>query len=281
MSVRETFRSKISGFKISNRMGELVGPGVPVKERRLSRAEVKILGAYRILRLKKTLKIPKFSTIIAWFCFFIWVLGAITIIFIWGVNMNSDATEMPHGDLVKAATSYCDPRDTISGEALSVDVAASDAVNLEGAQNTADETNENFEKYGHTWVCDIISHDLVPETWAEDHRFLASSLYSWVVGTVLLPIPHYLISAIMLSLLYGWTDENKQLRQLLELEDEFPVADLNNFTADEQLFLLCIWPEALLKILESPIPGNERKKIKSQTVSKMTSTIEILAHAIF
>merc|ERR1719285_1345217 len=76
-----------------------------------------------------------------------WVIFTIGVIFVWGVNMDSDATDYPEDDLVDAATSNCDTRTTTTGEVLDVDVSADDALNLEGAQNTADETNENFERY--------------------------------------------------------------------------------------------------------------------------------------
>jgi len=88
------------------------------------------------------------------------------------------------------------------------------------------------------------------------------------------------MSAIILALLYGYTNENKKLRKLLELKDQFPSADLDNFGADDQLFFLCIWPEALLQILGSTIPKNERIKLKGPGSGKVLKALEFLAYCV-
>ena len=64
--------------------------------------------------------------------------------------MDSDATDKPDEDIAAAGTSNCPVRKTVATEdELNVDVSADDALNLKGAQNTADAKNANFTRYGN------------------------------------------------------------------------------------------------------------------------------------
>ena len=54
----------------------------------------------------------------------------IFIIFIFGVSMGNDETDHPVDELIEAATSDCEQRETVSGDTLTVDVDERDAVNL-------------------------------------------------------------------------------------------------------------------------------------------------------
>merc|ERR1719334_1918680 len=115
----------------------------------------------------------------------------ISIVFLWGVNMDSDAADKPAEEIAAAGTSNCPVRETVAtGDALNVDVSADDALNLEGAQNTADAVNANFTRYGNVlpkWLTPP-DFDFMPEDAPESYRFLVSAVTSWATGVVVFPL---------------------------------------------------------------------------------------------
>lgn len=199
----------------------------------------------------------------------------IFVIFVFGVSMGNDETDHPTDELIEAGTSDCEEREIVSGDTLTVDVDAKDAVNLEGAQNKADETNENFERYGGdslSWVPDF---DILPETVEESYRFFASSLSAWITGTVLIPIPVSLILSFLLSLTYK--TENKRLKRLLLQADQFHMANVCDLKMDDHLFFICCWPEALVDILKSDTPEDEQIKLHIRASGGLEQLLETAA----
>merc|ERR1719397_799670 len=183
---KSAFMLQDSEFWISNRAVLMVGTDELDRNlRKVKNWEMKILVTKQEEILGKTFKMPEKLFKWIWGCFILWVIFTIWVIFVWGVNMDSDATDYPEDDLVEAATSNCDTRSTMRGEELHVDVSADDALNLKGAKNTADETNENFERYSNidifAWIPDL---NILPKTVPESYRFVTSSVSSWLIGTV-------------------------------------------------------------------------------------------------
>jgi len=169
--------------------------------------------------------------------------------------MDSDATDYPEVDLIFAATSNC------TGEVLDVDVSADDALNLKGAQNTAEETNENFERYNSidilAWIPDF---DILPDEVPESYRFVTVSVASWLTATVFLPITIMVITTFLLAVIYR--HEKERLLDLMNRKNNLDHTEIEDFDVEDKLFLICCWPEALLALLSSKFPGKEKIKLK-------------------
>merc|ERR1719193_2552227 len=123
---KSPFMREESDFWISNRVANLAEGDLERDLRRVKNWELKILVELQEELLAKTFKMPKSMLKFAWCCFVMWVVGMIGIVFVWGVNMDSDAEDKPDEDIAAAGTSNClTPRETVAtGETLNVDVSA-------------------------------------------------------------------------------------------------------------------------------------------------------------
>jgi len=244
--------------------------------RKVKNWEMKILVETQEDILRRTFKMPKKLFKFVWCCFVLWVIFTIGVIFVWGVNMDSDATDYPEDDLVEAATSNCETRATMTEGELHVDVSADDALNLKGAENTADETNENFERYSNidilAWIPDL---DILPETVPESYRFVTSSVFSWLTGTVFFPILHYIINTFLLAVIYR--RENNRLIHLLQQKDKLVRTMIDDFDLDDKLFLICCWPDGLLDLLSNEFPDEEKIKLKIHKSPAFERVLETIA----
>jgi len=246
---KSPFMMEESDFLISNRIADLARVESAGELRRLKNWELKILVEFQQMILEETFKMPKGLLKFAWCCFLFWVVGMISIIFVFGVNMDSDAEEKPDMDIAEAGTSFCSSREVKLGYTLNVDVSADDAFNLEGAQNIADAANANFRRYGNEfpeWLTPP-DFDFMPANAPESHRFLVSSLTSWATGTVILPLLYSIITAFLLALLHR--NEAKRLSNLMAQEAVLRHADIIDYNLAEKTFLVCCWPSALIEIL--------------------------------
>lgn len=220
---------------------------------------------------------PKKMLKVAWVCFVLWVVGMIAIIFLWGVNMDSDATDKPNEAIVAAGTSDCTPRETVTGESLDVDVSADNAVNLKGAKNTAEAVNANFTRYGNVlpkWLTPP-DFDLMPEDAAESYRFLVSAVTSWATGTVIIPLHHNIITAFLLAAVYR--NEADRLRDLYDMKANFRHTDIMDYKLPDQIFFICCWPDVLIKILAEETKEEDMQKLKLDTRSKVDKILEAIA----
>jgi len=251
------FMQAESDLWISNRLRDLQIPDVERRLRKAKNWESKLLVENQERVLKRAFILPKLLFKIAWVCYLLWMIFIIFVIFIFGVSIGNDETAYPTDELLEAATSSCDEREIASGDTVAVDVDASDALNLQGAQNIAGDTNENFERYGDglSWL----KFDILPEDVEESYRFFASSLSLWIVGTVVVPMPMSLIFAFLLALTY--TKENSRLKKLFLQGEQFHLANISDLETDDHLFFICCWPEALVDILKSDTPDDERIKL--------------------
>ena len=260
---KSPFMKEESDFWISNRAANLAGGGVDRDLRRVKNWELKILVEFQETLLAKTFKMPKSMPKIAWCCFIMWIVGMVAIIFMWGVNMDSDAEDKPDEDIVAAGTSNCPVRETVAtGEALNVDVSADAAVNLQGAENTADAVNANFTRYGNVLPAWLTPPDFyfMPEDVPESYRFLVSAVTSWATGVVVVPLQHYVITACLLAMVYR--NEAKCLRHLLGQKAYFRHTDIMDYDLPDQVFFICCWPDALVKILAEETKEEDLLKLK-------------------
>jgi len=274
---KSDFMLQDSEFWISNRAVLMVGSDISRRSlRKVKNWEMKILVEKQEEILRASFKMPKILFKFVWCCFVLWVIFTIGVIFVWGVNMDSDAADYPEDDLVDAATSHCDTRATTSGEVLNVDVRADDDLNLKGAQNTADETNENFERYNSidifAWIPDF---DMLPEEVPESYRFVVSSVSSWMMGTVFLPVANMIITAFLLAIIYR--KENGRLVDLLDKKDKLEHTIIEDFDLSDKLFLICCWPEALVDLLSSKFPDEEKIKLKIHNGPTFERVLELIA----
>merc|ERR1719204_169147 len=194
--------------------------------------------------------------------------------------MDSDATETPEDHLTEAAKSHCPIRETYStGEALSVDVSADDALNLKGAQNTADAVNANFTRYGNilpAWLNP--NFDLMPEDAPESFRFLVSAVTSWATGTVIVPLHHNIITAFLLAIVYH--NEAERMRHLLDQKMYFRHTDIMEYKLSDQVFLICCWPDALIKILAEETREEDKLKLNLDTRTMVDKILEAIAKKV-
>ena len=210
---------------------------------------------------KIAFKWPKKLHRIAWCCFVCYVLFSIGVLFVWGVNMDSDATDFPEDYLSEAGTSICSTRTTATGVELNVDISADDAFNLQGATDRADQNNENFDRYSNinifAWIPDFnMLHEDVPES----YRFVFSSLLSWITGTAIFPIFNAMIITFMLAFIYR--AEHRRLVKLIHHKDKLIHTCVEDYKLDDQIFLICCWPGALIDILSSETTEEEKLKLK-------------------
>lgn len=205
----------------------------------------------------------------------------IAIIFLWGVNMDSDAQDKPDEAIAAAGTSSCPVRKTVAtGDALTVDVSADDALNLEGAKSTADAVNANFTRYGNVlpaWLTppDI---DFMPKDAPESFRFLVSAVTSWASGTVILPLYHNIITAFLLALVYR--NEAERLGQLMDQKVYFRHTDIMDYKLEDQVFFLCCWPDVLIKILAEKTKEEDQLKLKLDTRTLSDKILEMIAKKV-
>jgi len=190
--------------------------------------------------------------------------------------MDSDATDFPEDYLAEAGTSICDMRTTVTGVELNVDVSADDAFNLQGATDTADRNNENFVRYSNinifSWIPDFnLLHEDVPES----SRFVFSSLLSWITGTAILPIFNYMINSFLLAVIYR--TENERMVKLLHHKDKLIHTSVEDYELGDQIFLICCWPEALVDILSSEIPVEEKLKLDIVDGGKVQKVVAFVA----
>jgi len=273
---KSPFMKEESDFWISNRVSNLVQGGLDRNLRRVKNWELKLLVEFQEEILEKTFKMPKMMLKFAWCCFVIWIVGMIGIIFMWGVNMGSDAADKPEPDLVEAGTSNCPEREISTGDTLVVDVSADDSLNLEGAQNTANAVNANFTRYGSVlpeWLT-LPDFDFMPEDVPESYRFLASSLTSWATGVVIVPLFRNIIRAFLLTLLYR--NEAERLRELMDQKSYFRHTDIMDYRFPDQVFFVCCWPDALVKILAEDTKEEDLLKLKLDTRSIIDKILEFI-----
>jgi len=274
------FKFAETEFWISNRIAPLIGQNINMTLRKTKKFEANMLVEAQELALKRSLKIPKLLFRATWVFCPTWFLFMIFVIFAWGVNMDSDATELPSEELVEAAKSNCPTRKTYAANAsLSVDVHGLDSLNLQGAQYKANEKNEKFERYGNSLGFEVPSIFLLPDDVSESYRFVASSVNSCVAGTIVLPIGSYFISATLLSVLFMM--KNKKLKKNIAQEKMFHLAAASDLHEDDYLILLVCWPEALLKMLSED--GVKENAIKLSFVSggKVEKLVDIIASHLF
>jgi len=192
--------------------------------------------------------------------------------------MDSDAEDKPETDLVEAGTSNCPVRETVAtGAELNVDVSADDAVNLKGAQNTADEVNANFTRYGNVlpaWLTPP-DFDFMPEDAPESYRFLVSAVTSWATGVVVVPLYHNIQTAFLLALVYR--NEAKRLRHLMDQKSYFRHTDIMDYKLPDQVFFICCWPDVLVKILAEETKEEDLLKLKLDTRSTTDKILEAIA----
>lgn len=203
----------------------------------------------------------------------------IGIIFLWGVSMDSDAADKPDDDIAAAGTSHCPVRETVATrDELNVDVSADDALNLEGAQNTADAVNANFTRYGNILPFTIPDFDFMPEDAPESFRFLVSSVTSWATGTVILPLHHNIITAFLLALVYR--NEADRLKDLLGQKAYFRHTDIMDYTLPDQVFFICCWPDVLIRILAEETRKEDLLKLKLDTRTTVDKLLEKIAQKV-
>jgi len=278
---KSPFMQEESDFWISNRVANLAAGDLERDLRRVKNWELKILVELQEELLAKTFKMPKSMLKFAWCCFVMWVVGMIGVIFVWGVNMDSDAADKPETDLVEAGTSSCPVRTTVATEAeLNVDVSADDALNLEGAQNTADAVNANFTRYGNVlpkWLTPP-DFDFMPEDAPESYRFLVSAVTSWATGVVVFPLHHNIITAFLLALVYR--NEAERLRHLMDQKSYFRHTDIMDYGLPDQVFFICCWPDVLVKILAEETKEEDLLKLKLDTRSATDKILEAIAKKV-
>jgi len=273
---KSPFMKEQSDFWISNRVANLVGGDVDRELRRVKNWELKILVELQETLLEKTFKMPKPMLKLAWCCFVFWVVGMIVIIFFWGVSMDSDAMDKPDEDIVSAAKSNCPVRNTVStGDQLNVDVSADDALNLKGANNSANAVNANYTRYGNILPFEIPDFNFMPEDAPESLKFLTSSLFSWASGTVLLPLYHNIQTAFLLALVYR--NEADRLKHLLGQKAYFRHTDIMDYEMPDQVFFICCWPDALIKILAEETREEDLIKLKLDTRKNVDKILEKIA----
>jgi hypothetical protein len=256
----------------------LVEDGINRDLRRVKNWEVKILVQHQETLLANKFKMPKKLLNLAWCCFILWVVGMITIMFLWGVSMDNDATDYPSENIVSAATSNCPLRKTVAnGDELNIDIKADNAFNLLGAQSNADEVNKNFTRYGNILPGWLTPPDLdfMPKTAPESTRFLVSSLTSWVGGTVVIPPLHHIITTCILALIYN--NESERLKYLHEQKVHFRHTDINNYNEDDQFFFICCWPAAIIAILAEETEEEHLVKLKLDIRTTFDKALEVLA----
>merc|ERR550534_292797 len=194
--------------------------------------------------------------------------------------MDSDATDKPETDLVEAGTSNCPVRETVAtGANLNVDVSADDALNLEGAENTAAAVNANFTRYESVlpaWLSP--NFDFMPEDAPESYRFLVSAVTSWATGVVVLPLHHNVITAFLLALVYR--NEAQRLRHLIDQKSYFRHTDIMDYKLPDQVFFICCWPDALVKILAEETKEEDLLKLKLDTRTKVDKILEAIAKKV-
>jgi len=195
--------------------------------------------------------------------------------------MDSDAADKPDEDIAAAGTSNCPVRETVAtGESLDVDVSADDALNLEGAQNTADAVNANFSRYGNVlpaWLTPP-DFDFMPEDAPESYRFIVSSVSSWGTGTVILPLHHNIITAFLLAAVYR--NEADRLKNLMEQKAYFRHTDIMDYKLPDQVFFICCWPDALIKILAEETKEEDKLKLKLDTRTMTDKILEAIAKKV-
>lgn len=276
---KSPFMREESDFWISNRVANLAGGGLDRDLRRVKNWELKILVETQETLLAKTFKMPKKMLKFAWFFFVLWVVGMIGIIFLWGVNMDSDAEDKPDDDIAAAATSHCPARETVAtGDQLTVDVSADDALNLKGAQNSADAVNANYTRYGNVLPFTMPDFDFMPEDAPESYRFLVSSVTSWASGTVVIPLHHNIITAFLLALVYR--NEAERLRHLMAQKSYFRHTDIMDYGLPDQVFFICCWPEALIKILAEDTKAEDLLKLRLDTRTVTDKILEAIAKKV-
>jgi hypothetical protein len=259
---KSSFMLEDSDFCISNRIANLVGVASARNPRKVKNWELKILVEFQQLLLAKRFMIPKAMLRLAWCSFLIWVIFMIGVILLFGVNMDSDAEVKPDLNIVAAGTSFCPVREiTKNGSALNVDVSADAAFNLEGAQLKADTENDNFKRYGDIFPEWLTPPDLLPLHAPESLRFLISSVTSWALGTVVLPILYNTITSFALALLHR--NERKRLRNLMDQGTYLKHADIMDFSFADKTFFICCWPAALIEILSEKSKMGDSQKINN------------------
>jgi len=270
-AVKSPFMMEESPFWISNRVAELAGVESARELRQFKNWELKVVVEFQEMLLGEALKMPKTLLKFAWCCFFLWVLGMIGIIFLFGVNMDSDAEEKPGEDIIAAATTSCPAREVAgSGYTLNVDVSADDAFNLKGAQGKADAVNANFTRYGNVfpeWLTPP-DFDFMPEDTPESYRFIASSVTSWASGTVIVPLLTDIIIAFIVAIVHR--NEAKRLRLVMANVAVFRHADITDYNLADKTFFICCWPGVLIEILTGETKEGEcNLRISNRSILEM------------
>jgi len=239
-----------SDFWISNHVQSLAGVDTARESRRVKNWEIKLLVEFQEMLLVEIFKLPKAILKPVYCCFLLWVVGMIVIIFIFGVNMDSDAEVLPDVNIVAAGTSLCPAREVVSfGYTVNIGVSADDAINFKGAKRWADAMNSNFTRYGNDfqewWT--LPEFNFIPPDLPESYRFLVSSVTSWTIGTVFLPLFHYIVTALAQAYLHR--NKRKRWRSLMNREEDFRYADIADYNPEDKTFFICLWPSALIKVL--------------------------------
>ena len=189
--------------------------------------------------------------------------------------MNIDATDFPEDYLVEAGTSNCGKRNTTTGVELTVDVSANDAINLEGATYTADESNENFERYSSIDILAWIPNfNFLPENVPESYRFVFSSLLAWSTGTTIFPIIIYMITSFIVAIINR--SEHGRLVKLLDEKVKLAHTCIEDYKLNDKTFLICCWPEAVVDIISNKFPDEETLKLRLLKGGKVEKVLECM-----
>jgi len=266
---KSPFMTEDSDFRISNHVLSLAGVDSAREPRRVKNWEMKLLVEFQEKLLAEMFKLPKAMLKIVYCCFLFWVFGMIVIMFIYGVNMDRDAEVVPDVNIVAAGSSLCPAREVVSfGYTVNVDVSAKDAINFKGAQRIAEAVNSNFTRYGNDFLegWKVLEFNFMPSNVPESCRFLVSSVTSWMVGTVFLPLFDYIFIAFVQACFSR--NKRERWRSLIDQEEEFRNADIADYNPVDQSFFICFWPSALIKVLaeDSKMEGKCKLKISDDSV---------------
>jgi len=194
--------------------------------------------------------------------------------------MDSDSEVKPSQNIVDAGTPFCNTRQIIgTGAILNADVSADDAFNLKGAQNKADVVNENFNRYGNIFPEWLTPPDVfvLPSNTPEANRFLISSVNSWALGTVILPLVYNIFTSFVLALLFR--HEAKRLKHLTDQVTFLRDTDMMDYSLADKTFFICCWPAALIEILSegSKLGGSH---LKISNLKKVERILDGIAKSI-
>jgi hypothetical protein len=69
--------------------------------------------------------------------------------------------------------------------------------------------------------------------------------------------------------------------KLITHKDKLIHTSVEDYNLDDQIFLICCWPEALVDIISSDIPREEKAKLNLVGSGKAEKVLELMADNLF